>query len=67
MDTQILSYVSIVISVLGTIITIVNHKRIRSKCCGTVIDASIDINNTTPENLTIKVPEDKPPPPYTPL
>jgi hypothetical protein len=58
MDNQILSIVSIVISVLGTFIALINHKRIKSKCCGRELDASIDINNTTPPTqLTIQVPD----------
>ena len=36
------------ISVLGAIYTAVNHKRLRSRCCGKVIEASIDVENTTP-------------------
>lgn len=57
MDTQVLSIASIVISIIGTVITVINHKRIRSKCCGREIDASIDINNTTPPTqLTIQAP-----------
>jgi len=48
MDTQVIAIISIVISVIGTVISLINHKRIISKCCGRQIDASIDINNTTP-------------------
>ena len=48
-DNQILSILAIALSVIGTIITIVNHKRIRSSCCGKEIAASLDIENTTPK------------------
>jgi len=48
MDTQVIAIISIVISVISTLISLINHKRIISKCCGRQIDASIDINNTTP-------------------
>ena len=40
---------SLVIHTLQQIITIINHKRIRSQCCGKNIgDTVIDITNTTP-------------------
>ena len=32
----------------GTIIALINHKRIRSNCCGVKIETSLDIENTTP-------------------
>jgi len=57
MDNDILSILSIVISVLSVIIGVINHKRIVSKCCGRQIDASLDINNTTPVDLKIKAPD----------
>jgi hypothetical protein len=47
-DTTIISIVSLTISVVGSIIAIVNHKRIRSACCGKIFTASLDIENTTP-------------------
>ena len=47
-DTTIISIVSLTISVVGSIIAIVNHKRIRSGCCGKTFTASLDIENTTP-------------------
>lgn len=41
---------SIVISVAGSIVAFINHKRIRSNCCGKQAEMSIDIENTTPPN-----------------
>jgi hypothetical protein len=32
---------------------VVNHKRIRSNCCGKKLEASIDIDNTTPPEVVI--------------
>jgi len=29
----------------------INHKRIRSKCCGQSLEASVDIDETTPKDL----------------
>jgi len=52
MDSNgILSIVAIVVSIGGTILAIVNHKRIRSNCCGKVLTASLDVENTTPPNI----------------
>jgi len=53
---------SIVISIGGSILAIINHKRIRSNCCGKEVVASLDVENTTPpesekkEELKITLP-----------
>ena len=61
MDSNgILSIVAIIISIGGSIIAIINHKRIRSNCCGKEIIASVDVESTTPPN--IKVPQLPPSP-----
>jgi hypothetical protein len=46
-----LSLGSIIISVLGSVIALVNHKRIRSNCCGAKTEVSLDIESTTPPEL----------------
>jgi len=46
--TNILGLAGFGISVFGAIYTALNHKRLRSRCCGKDLDASIDIENTTP-------------------
>ena len=46
--TNILGLVGFGLSVLGAIYTAVNHKRVRSKCCGKVLEVSVDVENTTP-------------------
>jgi hypothetical protein len=43
---------SIVISVIGSMIALVNHKRIRSNCCGKRTEVSLDIEETTPTDKT---------------
>jgi len=50
---------SAILLFLGAIYKAVNHHRVRSKCCGKVIEASLDVEETTPPNkeLKIKVPE----------
>ena len=42
----VLSILAIVISVGGTIMGIVNHKAIVSRCCGRKVELSLDINDT---------------------
>ena len=50
MDTTqintVLSIVALIVSIGGTIIGIINHKRIVSSCCGRKADLSLDINDT---------------------
>ena len=36
--------------ILREIYNLINHKRIRSKCCGKDIEASVDIEATSPKN-----------------
>jgi hypothetical protein len=62
---SILSIVAIVLSVLGMIIGVINHKKIKSKCFGVDLgETSIDIESTkdSPSNLRIKVPKLPPSP-----
>ena len=40
--------VSLVIVIVDRVLQTVNHKRVRSKCCGKVGEASLDVENTTP-------------------
>jgi hypothetical protein len=54
MDSNgILSIVAIIVSIGGTILAIVNHKRIRSNCCGKILTASLDVESTTPPNIQV--------------
>lgn len=56
-DESILSLLAIIISIGGTIIGIINHKKIRSKCCGKEISASIDIEPSTPQVVQKNIPK----------
>ena len=48
-ETQdIMIYVSIVISISAMVINLVNHKKLRSGCCGKNLTMSLDIDNTSP-------------------
>jgi hypothetical protein len=39
---------SIAIHVVEKLLVVVNHKRVRSRCCGKQLDSSLDIEETTP-------------------
>jgi hypothetical protein len=41
---------SLVVSVAGSVLAVINHRRIRSNCCGAKTEVSLDIENTTPED-----------------
>ena len=43
-----LSIGALIVSLGGSIIAVINHKRIRSNCCGTKAEVSLDIETTTP-------------------
>lgn len=46
-----MSIVSIVVAFGGSIIAIINHKRIRSSCCGRNMVVSLDIEATSPVEI----------------
>lgn len=56
-EAMIISIASAVASALGISIAALNHKRVRSKCCGVRVEASLDIESTS---VSVK---DSPPPP----
>jgi hypothetical protein len=70
-DQQAGSYMgmaSFALTILGAVYAALNHRRVRSNCCGSRIEASLDIENTTPpravdQQLSIKIPYQPPPPP----
>jgi len=47
-STTIVSYVSLVLGIGSTILLGINHKRVRSNCCGTKFETSLDVESTTP-------------------
>jgi hypothetical protein len=48
-DTILWTGVSVFCSILLGILVKVNHHRLRSNCCGKILEASIDVENTTPK------------------
>ena len=63
-DNTIVGYVAIAVSVATAIYSAVNHKRIRSNCCGKLAEVSLDVENTTPPTrepkMTITIPPPEP-------
>ena len=47
-ESTIAAYAAIAISIMSIIFGAVNHRRIRSECCGRRASVSIDIESTTP-------------------
>lgn len=45
-------YVSVGLVLAGAIYAAVNHKRVRSNCCGKEVSVSFDVEATTPPNQT---------------
>lgn len=55
-------YLGIIVTVGGIVFAAVNHKRLRSNCCGRKIDVSIDVEATNPSPTVdkgIQSPKDK--------
>jgi hypothetical protein len=44
-----LGYVSMIVMGIGSIVALVNHRTLRSRCCGREASVSLDIDATTPE------------------
>ena len=47
-DTSVIALCGLAVSILTAIIGAINHKRIRSECCGTNGQISFDIDSTSP-------------------
>lgn len=52
---SISGYVALGVALLYSLIGIINHKRIRSNCCGTKAEVSLDIENTSPSKPSVPV------------
>jgi len=49
LGTQIVSWLSLALVVGGIIVGAINHKRVRSTCCGATKTISLEIDNITPK------------------
>ena len=54
-SSDIISIVSLSIAIAGIVLGVANHKRIRARCCKSVLVASLDIENTSPM-VSLRVP-----------
>lgn len=61
MEAQIVGWVALGVSICGTIIGIINHKQIRSTCCGRTADISLDITDTIHTTQVASAPSHPPP------
>ena len=46
--TTAIAYSGFVIGLASTIYAAINHKHVRSKCCGKKFDMSFDVDNSSP-------------------
>jgi len=51
-QSGIIGLVALAISIIGSILGVINHRRLRSHCCGQDLVASIDVESTTPPDKT---------------
>ena len=47
-QSGIIAVAGLVVAIAGTVLGVVNHKRVRSECCGKKFVASLDVETTTP-------------------
>ena len=47
-DTSVIAFCGLAVSILTAVIGAINHKRIRSECCGSKGQISFDIDTTSP-------------------
>jgi len=47
-------YISLVMMIIGSVIAGINHRRIRSECCGRTGAVSLDIDTTSPKGAEQK-------------
>jgi hypothetical protein len=61
-NNSIMSIAALVVSIGGSVLAVINHKRIRSTCCGAKLESSLDIENTTPPLTSAPAPAPAPAP-----
>jgi hypothetical protein len=49
-QTNILAYVAFAVGLVSSVLAAINHQRLKSACCGRVIEVSLDIERTTPKD-----------------
>lgn len=51
-QTNILAYVAFATGIATSILAAINHSRIRSACCGRVLEVSLDVDKTSPRKAS---------------
>lgn len=54
-SNEIVAYVAIALSVSTAVLGVINHKRVRSTCCGKKVEVSLDVEATTPPDKSDKI------------
>jgi hypothetical protein len=54
-SNEIVAYVAIALSVSTAVLGVINHKRVRSTCCGKKVEVSLDVEATTPPDKADKI------------
>ena len=47
-QSEVVSWAAIALSAATAVFGVINHRRLRSHCCGKNIEASLDVEATTP-------------------
>ena len=47
-QTSIVAILGLVVSIFGSFLAAINHRRVRSNCCGIPLVMSVDVESTTP-------------------
>jgi hypothetical protein len=66
MENNVLSGVAIAVSVGTAVLGVINHKRVRSTCCGKKAEVSLDVEDTTPQGAKAGIRPPTPPSPPEP-
>ena len=53
MEATITGWVGVVLSVGAIVLGVINHRRIRSRCCGKKLELSLDIDHTAQRSPTM--------------
>jgi len=52
--TSVLAVIGVAVSVGGAILSVINHTRVKSMCCGRKLEVSFDVDKTQPSPPTIE-------------
>ena len=61
MDSNWVSYLALAVSGASVVLGYINHKKIVSRCCGHVVEASLDVSDSSPRRRMSIIPISVPP------